>query len=591
LATVLGGQKYAVDNKGNVFKNNQFVPAEKLKYIPSQITDEAKKLKLTPDINRTIQPYVGGVNPNSVKRTPESLEELMGKMNTNTLQEFQSFVSNNPQKVSGDTSAVLNYNKGGTGTGAGSGGNTNTNTATNTNISTNTNTATNTATNTNQASTLIDQLTKAQRDAQIAALAKSRDQALSNLSAERSAIQPKYYDARNQAAAGSQQQARNFAEFMAARGGVRSGANAQASLMNNMTLQGNLGALGRQEAQAYTDIERRQTDALNDYANNVAGAEANIQSNRLNLLLGDYYKAQERGDRLKQLEIENEFRKAGLTGMFDGQRTLQGQQFDRGIYESDRNFNRGVLESDRSFDRGVFEGDRNFERGVMESDRDFELRNAQITAELTGYLPDGTKTNAQQQQELKNLWTVADATGVIGAQLGRIYGIPANTQTLAGKQLALSQQSALNSQNNAAQNQLMDVWRATGVAPAGIKGVQPGTPFMGNQGSDSGQPAVGKLTANQFIDSVAKQFLEPELDENKIETGRTRITTDPLKREGLFWAVISGGYDDATTSQLLRSVGITTKEESDYINKLNKQEAFSGARTYSPAAGISKYYK
>lgn len=211
----------------------------------------------------------------------------------------------------------------------------------------------------------IQELADARRQQTIAALEKSRQEALLNLQGEKSAIAPVYYDKRNQVAAGSQQQARNFAEFMAARGGTNSGANAQAELSRNMVTQGNLGALGRQEAAAFQDIERRTTGVNNSYASDKAAAEAGIQGDQLNLMLQDYYRAQERGDRLTQLAIENEFQRAGLTGYLNGQRTLagqgldldrefgyadrlgylggnrtlQGQQFDRSIYESDRDFN------------------------------------------------------------------------------------------------------------------------------------------------------------------------------------------------------------------------------------------------------------
>lgn len=178
------------------------------------------------------------------------------------------------------------------------------------------------------AQSYIDQLEQARKSKAYADLGKARDNALSNLGQEKAAIQPKYYDARNQAAAGSQQQARNFAEFMAARGGTNSGANAQAELSNNMTLQGNLGSLGRQETQAYTDIARRETDVQNAFQSDVASANAGIDADKMNALLQDYYIAQQRGDTLAQRAIENEFAKAGLTGNYNGDRTIAGQQLD-----------------------------------------------------------------------------------------------------------------------------------------------------------------------------------------------------------------------------------------------------------------------
>lgn len=183
------------------------------------------------------------------------------------------------------------------------------------------------------AQSYIDQLSNARLQQTLASLDKSRDASLSNLQAEKAGIQPRYYDQRNQAAAGSQQQARNFAEFMAARGGTSGGANAQAEISRRGMLQGNLGSLGRQEAQAYTDIGRRTTDVENAHQSDIAGAKAGIEGDRMQNLLSDYYRAQDRGDRLAQQAIMNEINKAQLTGQYNGQQTqqAQNQQFNQSM--------------------------------------------------------------------------------------------------------------------------------------------------------------------------------------------------------------------------------------------------------------------
>lgn len=70
--------------------------------------------------------------------------------------------------------------------------------------------------------------------------------------------------------------------------------------------------------------------------------------------------------------------------------------------------------------------------------RDQSLQETQVMAQLIGQLPDGTPTSAEQQRQLTNLWQAAEAIGVIGEQLGSLYGIPGNTPTLQGKQVAAS---------------------------------------------------------------------------------------------------------------------------------------------------------
>jgi hypothetical protein len=113
----------------------------------------------------------------------------------------------------------------------------------------------------------INKLKETQRQAVIASLNNARQSALSSLAAEKSQIQPQYYNMRNQAAVGSQQQGRNFAEFMANRGLTNSGTNAQAEISRNVGLQGQIGNINQNEQNAYQDIARRETDAINKYNN------------------------------------------------------------------------------------------------------------------------------------------------------------------------------------------------------------------------------------------------------------------------------------------------------------------------------------
>lgn len=121
----------------------------------------------------------------------------------------------------------------------------------------------------------IDALARAQRKAAIASLERSRNSALTNLDREKATIQPMYYDKRNQTTTQSQIGAKNFAEYMAARGSANAGSAAQATLSNNLALQGNLGALNRQEQSAFDDIEQRRSGVLNEYEAGLAAAKAN----------------------------------------------------------------------------------------------------------------------------------------------------------------------------------------------------------------------------------------------------------------------------------------------------------------------------
>lgn len=126
-----------------------------------------------------------------------------------------------------------------------------------------------------------DNLADLQQRKAIEDLENARDSALSNLGAEKAKIKPRYYDARNVEAATNQQQARNFAEYMANRGGTTAGSNEQATMVQNGVYQGNLGSLKRQETADFADIARRETEVNNNYEHDLASAQLGIQANAL----------------------------------------------------------------------------------------------------------------------------------------------------------------------------------------------------------------------------------------------------------------------------------------------------------------------
>jgi hypothetical protein len=270
----------------------------------------------------------------------------------------------------------------------------------------------------------IDQLNNSRLNATLAALGKSRDAALSNLGAEKGAIAPKYYDQRNQVAAGAQQQARNFAEFMAARGGTSSGANAQAELSRNMTTQGNLGTLGRQEAQAFTDIERRTSDLQNAYQSDVAGATAGVEADRMQAMLQDYYNEQQR-----QLQI------AGLTGVYNDQKTLGGRSADLAQQQFQYGQTRDTI--------GDSQWQQQFDLNKQLNERDY---NYQVGRDDIA--------DSQWAQQFKE---EVNQNGVQNA-LARVKASSSGSGGTKGLSLA----------------QKISIWKISGEAPEGIPGVTPG---------------------------------------------------------------------------------------------------------------------
>ncbi len=123
----------------------------------------------------------------------------------------------------------------------------------------------------------INELKEAQRASRIASLDKARESALSSLDTEKANVAPTYYDKRNQAAAASDVGAMNFAQYMAARG-IKGPAGAMPEIYRQAGLQGQIGALDRQEAGEMSAIERQRSNVESGYASDVAAAEADVEA-------------------------------------------------------------------------------------------------------------------------------------------------------------------------------------------------------------------------------------------------------------------------------------------------------------------------
>jgi hypothetical protein len=122
-------------------------------------------------------------------------------------------------------------------------------------------------------SSWIEDMNKAQREATLAALRAAYEKNVAGLDRAQSAIAPQYQSARNEAAAQSELQKRNFAEYAAANG-LNSGAGGQAQLAFANALQGNLSNLAAKEASTLADLELQRSQMETDYENAIAQAEA-----------------------------------------------------------------------------------------------------------------------------------------------------------------------------------------------------------------------------------------------------------------------------------------------------------------------------
>lgn len=133
----------------------------------------------------------------------------------------------------------------------------------------------------------INEMKEAQRQARIASLDKARAAALGSLDTEKANVAPIYYDKRNQAAAASDVGAMNFANYMAARG-IKGMAGVMPEIYRQAGLQGQIGALDRQEAGNLAAIEKQRSMVEQGYASDLAAAEGDIESQAMQAAIDQY---------------------------------------------------------------------------------------------------------------------------------------------------------------------------------------------------------------------------------------------------------------------------------------------------------------
>lgn len=208
---------------------------------------------------------------------------------------------------------------------------------------------------------LINQLAEAQKQKNIASLGQAYQTSLGTLAEEEKQIAPQYEAQRTQAKIQNQMQMKAFENWLANQGLSASGAAPQGAISQTVALQNTLGSSQLAQQKALEDVARRRTQLGTDYQFGLANAEADVNisamQNALNQANQDAQLAlqkrsmdlQEQGmnadeayrqatfeyqkiqdtkafDYTAQQDAINQaMNEAALTGMYQGQQTLQGK--------------------------------------------------------------------------------------------------------------------------------------------------------------------------------------------------------------------------------------------------------------------------
>ena len=146
----------------------------------------------------------------------------------------------------------------------------------------------------------LNKIKEAQKQSAIADLENTRNQALSDLQAEREENARNYNSQRNQANVQNQIAAKNFKEYLVNSGRGNSGIMPQYEMNRQNNLQRSLNDINASQNIALADINRRNTLANQAYNTGLQGANAQIEANYINNLLAQQQAAWQREMQEKQ---------------------------------------------------------------------------------------------------------------------------------------------------------------------------------------------------------------------------------------------------------------------------------------------------
>lgn len=150
--------------------------------------------------------------------------------------------------------------------------------------------------------TQLNKIKEAQKQSAIADLENTRNQALSDLEAERESNARNFNAQRNQANVQNQIQAKNFKEYLVNSGRANSGIMPQYEMNRQNNLMRSLNDINSNQNLALADIGRRGTLANQTYNTGLQSANANIEANYLNNLLAQQQEAWNRDMQQKQYD-------------------------------------------------------------------------------------------------------------------------------------------------------------------------------------------------------------------------------------------------------------------------------------------------
>lgn len=404
----------------------------------------------------------------------------------------------------------------------------------------------------NDMTDLINQQTANAYAAQLAKLQELRDQQLLGLKGQEDLSNQNADSEANKASAANAVAAQRLKERMASMGLLDSGYNLENISDLSAQRQDALGSIEQQRSNNKQAIEEQKAQINNAVAKGDLALLQDLQAKQAQQLIDLGYNVDSREFQNVQYEWNKIMQEAGVTGNYNGQRTLAGAAQDWGKTVDMANLT-GQFNGQQTM--AGRQADWNAAKDVWDASGRMVNPNQNwgslITQSQSNKAP---LTQAAQQTKINNLWQSAQQTGYISNELADAVGLPRGTTTLAAQQLLLDQD----------RNQ------------QGWAGLDIKQSDAANGGSTKTLFTAGQLM-NNVQDGLVTKTTVWDANQGQYVTHTTPVTDSNSRYNVYKQTILSGnGFTDAQMDAILAAGGFTPAEINAFQTKLSKEYGLGG---------------
>jgi hypothetical protein len=441
---------------------------------------------------------------------------------------------------------------------------------------------------TNQLNTLYDNRLASETQKLRDALAT----ALQGYNSQETQARQSAYDNRNAADVAAMQGQQGMNELMANMGLTGDGQNLTLAASQAASRQGALTDINRAETNALQNITEQRANLQNNAAQNELALAQSVGADKAAALYDLLKYGDTRAfevdqsnygryrDDINQQFAQDQFdwsklmQEAGLTGVYNGQSTMAGKQqnLDAALAYSQLT---GQVLSPQSDWSGLVRQASNGSAPLSLAGQQAQLQRQQANLDAALGVAGLTGSIVNPQADWSGLFRQA-AAGGNGPTMAALQ--QAFQQSMAqqdynrgvyesDRSYALQANGQSQQNSNSSFGRLVDIWKLTGQAPAGLEsyGIQAGMPY-----SDGAANKIRTIDPNE-IKSLAQAFQYTGKDRLGKPYQYTPPKTNQDARYNVWVDTVtsmrSQGYDDGSIAQVLRYMGITGDEETAFLKR------------------------